>query len=82
MRTQGTDSNLNRLLGRSSPVCRDICALTLIALLLNVFRLGTKSMVLDESTSVSYARLSFTSLLHVLTGGDPNMALYYVLLNF
>lgn len=71
-----------RLLACAPAAWRTVCALTLLGLLLNLVHLGTKSIVLDESTSVVYARLSLTSLLPVLTGGDPNMGLYYVLLNF
>jgi len=53
----------------------------LLSFLLNLVRLGTKSVWLDESTSVLYGRLSFATLLPVLAGGDPNMGLYHLLLN-
>ena len=70
------------LIKRGSPARRDVCALTLLALLLDLFHLGTTSIVLDESVSVAFARLSFWPLLRRLAGaGDPNMSLYYVLLN-
>src|ERR1700733_8957431 len=59
----------------------DACALTLMALMLNLFRIDSTSIVLDEATSVKFARLDFIPLIPVVAGGDPNMSLYYVLLN-
>lgn len=38
--------------------------------------------MLDESTSIKFAHFRFVSLLPVLAGRDPNMGLYYILLNF
>jgi len=52
-----------------------------MALSINFIHLGTNSLVLDESTSIGVACRSFTSLVSVLAGGDPNMGLYYVLLS-
>jgi uncharacterized membrane protein len=49
--------------------------------MLNLFRIDSTSIVLDEATSVKFARLHFISLIPVVAGGDPNMSLYYVLLN-
>src|ERR1700704_4051776 len=60
----------------------DICGLTLFAIFLNLVRIESRSIVLDESVSILYGRSSFSALLHVLTKDDPNMGLYYVLLNF
>lgn len=57
-------------------------ALLLLALLVNVVHLGSKSMVLDECASAAYARADRIELIHVLVRSDPNMSLYYVLLNF
>ncbi len=75
-------SDVRRIITRGSPACRDVCALTLLALLLDFFHLGTASIVFDESISVAFARRSLRSLLRLLAGdGDPNMSLYYVLLN-
>src|ERR1700693_3729658 len=59
----------------------DAFALTIMALMLNLFRIDSTSIVLDEATSVKFARLDFISLIPVVAGGDPNMSLYYVLLN-
>ncbi len=67
---------------RLPPSSLDICGLTLIAIFLNLVRIGSRSIVLDESVSILYGRSSFRTLLHVLTRDDPNMGLYYVLLNF
>ena len=76
------DSAASRVSARSSPAHLDICALTLMALVLNLVTLGTRSIVFDESTSANFARFGFIPLLHVIGGGDPNMGLYYLLLNF
>jgi mannosyltransferase len=78
---RGNDSNFAGLMARSSAARCDICALTLMALVLNLVHIGTTSIVLDESTSVKFARLSCISLFPVLAGRDPNMGLYYLLLN-
>lgn len=77
-----SDSHVSRLLARSSPSCRDVFALTLMGLLLNLVHLATKSVWLNESESVLYGCSNLTSLVPVLTSSDPNMSLYYVLLNF
>ena len=72
---------MRRLITRGSPACRDICALTLLALPLALFHLGTTSIVLDESISIASARLGFRSLFGALTEqADRNMSLYYALL--
>jgi mannosyltransferase len=55
-------------------------ALTLLVELLGFYRLGTKSAWLDESVSISYARDNLGSLWHVVSGGDPNMGIYYAAL--
>ena len=71
--------------GTSSPprlaVICDMSALTLLALAVNLVRIGTKSIDLDQSTSVVYARMSLGSLVRVLTSGESNMGLYYLILN-
>ena len=61
---------------------REACALMLLALVLNLYTLGSRSIVHDESGSILKARETVASLVPVLTGGDPNMGLYYVLLHF
>jgi len=75
------DSTAFRFSARSSPAYLDIGTLTLLALLLNLVHLGTRSIVFDEATSANFARFGFIPLLHVIGGGDPNMGLYYALLN-
>lgn len=66
---------------RTSSAARDAALLTFLALLVNVIRLGSKSIVHDESGSVLYARLSPAPLFRMLVGSDPNMSLYYLLLS-
>ena len=73
---------MSRLPARFPRAYLDICGLTLIAISLNLVKIGSRSIVLDESTSILYGRSSFSSLLQVLTKDDPNMGLYYLLLNF
>ena len=65
----------------SAPAYRDICALTLLAFLIDFVHITNASIEFDESVSIAYARLSITSLLSTLTGGDANMSFYHVLLN-
>ena len=71
---------VSRVRGRPDTALGDICGLTLLALLLNLVHLGTKSIWLDEATSIAYARLDLAPFIGVLTRHDSNMALYYVLL--
>src|SRR5215813_22481 len=61
---------------------RDAYVLMLLALVLNFQTLESRSIVLDEAASILYARRTISSLLLMLTGDDPNMGLYYVLLHF
>lgn len=58
-----------------------IVALTLLAFALASYRLGAKSLWLDEAVSADHARLGLGGLWTVVSGGDPNMGLYYVLLH-
>jgi len=51
------------------------------AFMLGMVRIGTKSVWFDEAVSADFADRSFPDLLPQITGGDPNMSLYYVLLN-
>ncbi|MEO7181795.1 MAG: glycosyltransferase family 39 protein [Gemmatimonadaceae bacterium] len=53
----------------------------MVALLLGMVRIGNKSLWFDEAISAEFAHRSLRRLVPVITGGDPNMALYYVLLN-
>lgn len=59
----------------------DATALTVLAFGLNCFRLGSKSVVLDESTSVFYAQRSLQGLFGEITR-DPNQSLYYLILHW
>lgn len=58
-----------------------IAALTILGLGLASYRLGTKSMGLDEAVSADHARLGLNGLWTVISRDDPNMGLYYVLLH-
>ncbi len=66
---------------RHPAVVRDILALTAVALTANLIGLGSKSLWLDEATSVGYAMLGPRIVLSDLVQRDPNMALYYLLLS-
>src|SRR5580704_16482027 len=59
-----------------------VFALTILGFALASFRLGTKSMWLDEAVSADHARLGLHGLWTVVSHTDPNMGLYYVLLHF
>ena len=59
-----------------------LLALTILGFALAAYRLGTKSMWLDEAVSADHARLGLSALWTVITSHDPNMGLYYVLLHF
>jgi len=58
-----------------------VLGLSALALVFGFVELTGKSMWLDESASVDYADRGLRSLFDVLSGGDPNMGLYYVLLH-
>lgn len=57
-----------------------VLALTLLAGGLGFLRLRYRSVNFDESIAMGYARESWTSLWHTVTGEDPNMSLYYATL--
>jgi mannosyltransferase len=59
-----------------------VLALTVLGFALASYRLGTKSLWLDETVSANHARLGLSGLWTVITSRDPNMGLYYVLLHF
>jgi mannosyltransferase len=59
-----------------------IVALMAIAFAAAFYRLGAKGLWVDEAFSANYARLNLSGLWHVVSGRDPNMGLYYVLLHF
>ncbi len=52
------------------------------ALALNLYRLGAPSMWFDEILSVERARQSPNVIWQIVTGAQPNMALYYFFLHF
>ena len=59
-----------------------ILALTALGFALASYRLGAKSMWLDETASAAHARLGLHGLWTVVSRTDPDMGLYYVLLHF
>ena len=50
-------------------------------LVLGLYHLGTKSIWLDEASSISYATSGLHDLWLTVCSHDPNMGLYYVLLD-
>jgi mannosyltransferase len=66
---------------RTVPVGLALVALTGLAVLLTLHGLGTKSIDFDEAVSVEYGRSGAVGLWGVVSGGDPNMGLYYALLD-
>src|SRR3954447_19157616 len=58
-----------------------VAALTGLAFVLTLHGLGDKSLVLDEGTSIMWARQSAGRLWDVVSGIDPNAGLYYLLLH-
>ncbi len=54
----------------------------IVALVLNLYRLGVPSIWFDEVLSVTRARQSLSVLLQVISNTQPNMALYYVFLHY
>jgi mannosyltransferase len=59
-----------------------IVASTILAFVVASVHLGTKSLWLDEAASAARARLGLDGLWKIVSGGDPNMGLYYTLLHF
>jgi len=53
-----------------------------LAVVLALLYAGEKSLVLDESISVSIARLDWPDMWQVISHGEANMGLYYILLHF
>lgn len=56
-------------------------ALTILAFGVASFRLGAKSLWLDEGVSADHAQLGLSGLWQVVSRTDPNMGLYYVMLH-
>lgn len=54
----------------------------LMALALDLYRLGTPSIWFDEAFSVELARQPLPLLWHIIFGPEPNMELYYLFLHF
>jgi mannosyltransferase len=52
-----------------------------LSVVLDLFRLGARSLWFDETVSVAFAHLPWTTLATVLWHGEANMALYYGLLH-
>jgi mannosyltransferase len=53
-----------------------------IALVFNLYRLGTPGIWFDEAFSVELARQPLPLLWHIIWGPEPNMELYYLFLHF
>lgn len=53
-----------------------------VALGLNLYRLGIPSLWFDEVLSVTRARQPLSVLLQIISNTQPNMALYYVILHY
>ncbi len=58
------------------------CALFVVALGFDLYRLGVPSIWYDEAFSVELARLPLPQLWHIISGPEPNMELYYLFLHF
>lgn len=56
-------------------------ALAGLTFVLGLVRSGNKSLWFDEAVSAEFAGRTLRGLLPEITGGDPNMAFYYALLN-
>jgi uncharacterized membrane protein len=56
--------------------------LFLLALSLDLYRLGVPGIWFDEAFSVELARLPLPLLMRLIFGPEPNMELYYLLLHF
>jgi mannosyltransferase len=59
---------------------RLVAVITLLAATLDLFRLGTQPIWLDESLSIAIARLSTDDFVMFIKNHEPFMLLYYVLL--
>jgi len=70
-----------RALGQPGPSAGIGALLGGLALTLGLVGSGSKSLWFDEAVSADFADRSFADLLPEITGRDPNMSLYYVLLN-
>lgn len=64
------------------PVWAWCSMLFVVALVLNIYRLGQPSIWFDEAFSVELARQPLPLLWHIIFGPEPNMELYYLLLHF
>lgn len=53
-----------------------------LALAVRIIDLGSKSVFADELASIRFAQLNWTAFWRLITGGEANMTLYYVLLRF
>lgn len=76
--TPGRTDATRRSLARIDPT---LVALTAFAFAVAAYRLGTKGLWLDEAVSADHARLGLAGLWRVVSGQDPNMGLYYVVLH-
>lgn len=68
-----------------SRICNDwvLCGVIgVVALGLDLYRLGEPGLWFDEILSVERARQSISVIWQIVTGAQPNMALYYFLLHY
>jgi uncharacterized membrane protein len=57
-----------------------VTVLTVVAAVLRLHLLGTRSLWIDEAASVNFANLAWSPFLRLLWGSQGNMTLYYLLL--
>jgi mannosyltransferase len=53
-----------------------------LAIVLSLLFLGKKSIWLDEAISIAMAKSTWPTLWHVISHGEANMGIYYILLHF
>jgi uncharacterized membrane protein len=71
------DSQWRKLLRISLP-----SIIFIVALVLNLYRLGNPSLWFDEVLSVTRAQQTLQVLLQIISNTQPNMALYYIFLHY
>ncbi len=59
---------------------RLLIGIVLLAAILRILFIGTKSLWLDEAASVAFARMDWPAFWHTLATREANMGLYYLLL--
>jgi mannosyltransferase len=64
-----------------TPIVLAAFALFMVALALNTWHLGARSLTFDEATSVNYTRMASASLADWVTNDEPNQSFYYAFLH-